>query len=133
MSPHWNSLCFQQNESKTIWGGGGAGGLFDLKTPRPLIHRSCLLLWSFLSLRADRVLAKFGFRRPSETILCPGCVLSVWWLSPGLNFLGRTKLLKSKAEWIIVSSPGRDLWEECVWVCAEWVWVWVGVGRFGFA
>lgn len=88
-----------------------------LKLPWPLIHRSCLILWSFLSLWADGVLANFGFRRLQRLFfaqvvssLCGGWAL-------GLSFTGRTKLFKSKAEWINVSTTGRGLWEKCVYVC----------------
>lgn len=38
------------------------------------------------------VLAKLGFRRPSEIVLCPGYVLSVWWLSPWLKFPGEDQV-----------------------------------------
>jgi hypothetical protein len=46
--------------------------------------------------RCTRVLAKSGYRRTSEIVLCPGCVLFVWLLSSWLEFQGRTKLLLSK-------------------------------------
>ena len=82
-----NSLCFQQNESKPV-----LGVFFIFKIPVATNPQTCLLLWSFLSPWADRVLAKFGFRRPSEIILCPGCVFSVWWLSPWLKFHGENEV-----------------------------------------
>ena len=68
-------LFSRMNQANLVVGGGS--GCSSLKLRWPLIHIRCLLLWSFLSLWPDRVLVKSGFRRPSEIILCLGCVLSV--------------------------------------------------------